>query len=163
PSMCWRPVAPQRCTPGSSNPWSSRSSTRKRGRCCTGFPASRSAGWTCRGQRSTRRTWSRRTCGRRISAARACSEPASAAPGYGVVTAADGREALECLADRRLPSLILLDLSMPEMDGWAFRIEQMKDPRLAAIPVVICTAMYDPAPAAEMAKADGYLAKPYDL
>lgn len=85
------------------------------------------------------------------------------ARGYGVLTAANGREALEALSDRRLPSLILLDLSMPEMDGWAFRIEQLKDPRLAPIPVIICTVVYDPAPAAEMAKADGYLAKPYDL
>ena len=67
------------------------------------------------------------------------------------------------LADHPPPAVILLDLSMPEMDGWAFRIEQQKDPRLAAVPVVVCSAIYDPAPAAAMARADAFLAKPYDL
>jgi CheY-like chemotaxis protein len=83
--------------------------------------------------------------------------------GYGVATANNGKEALDELAKGPVPALILLDLSMPGMDGWAFRIQQQKDPRLAAIPVVICSAFYDPAPAAEMARAAGFLAKPYDL
>jgi CheY-like chemotaxis protein len=83
--------------------------------------------------------------------------------GYGVATASNGREALAHLANGPLPALILLDLSMPEMDGWAFRIEQQKDPRLAAVPVVVCSAIYDPAPAAAMVRADAFLTKPYDL
>ena len=83
--------------------------------------------------------------------------------GYGVATADNGREALAHLAKGPLPAMILLDLSMPEMDGWAFRIEQQKDPRLASIPVVVASAIYDPAPAAAMARADAFLAKPYDL
>ena len=43
--------------------------------------------------------------------------------GYGVRTAANGREALAILREWR-PDLILLDLMMPEMDGWEFRGEQ---------------------------------------
>ena len=38
------------------------------------------------------------------------------------------------------PSLILLDLMMPEMNGWQFREEQLKDDRLRDIPVVVMTA-----------------------
>ena len=38
------------------------------------------------------------------------------------------------------PALILLDLMMPGMDGWDFRSEQMRDPRLASVPVVIVSA-----------------------
>ena len=38
------------------------------------------------------------------------------------------------------PSLILLDLMMPEMSGWQFREEQLKDERLRDIPVVVITA-----------------------
>jgi CheY-like chemotaxis protein len=39
-----------------------------------------------------------------------------------------------------LPDVILLDLMMPVMNGWQFREEQKKDPRLAAIPVVVLSA-----------------------
>jgi CheY-like chemotaxis protein len=61
--------------------------------------------------------------------------------GYDVVEAADGAEALREL--RMLPEevcLILLDLFMPNMNGWAFRAEQLRDPRLASIPVVVVSA-----------------------
>jgi len=60
--------------------------------------------------------------------------------GYCVVEAADGREALRRLRDTCSVCLILLDLFMPEMNGWEFRAEQMKDPDLAAIPVLIISA-----------------------
>ena len=36
--------------------------------------------------------------------------------------------------------MILLDLFMPEMNGWAFRREQMQDPELASIPVLVISA-----------------------
>jgi CheY-like chemotaxis protein len=57
--------------------------------------------------------------------------------GFDSLVATDGAVALAHL--RRDPAfcLILLDLMMPVMDGWTFRIEQRRDPRLAEIPVVL--------------------------
>jgi CheY-like chemotaxis protein len=60
--------------------------------------------------------------------------------GYSVVEAEDGRDGLERLRSSDTFCLIVLDLFMPGMNGWAFRVEQMKDPRLAAIPVLVITA-----------------------
>lgn len=61
--------------------------------------------------------------------------------GYRVLLAAHGEEALQQLRRSSVrPSLILLDLMMPVMDGWHFREEQKKDPLLADIPVVALTA-----------------------
>ncbi len=61
--------------------------------------------------------------------------------GYPVDAAMNGQEALDFLREaRELPALILLDLMMPVMDGFRFRLEQEKDARLASIPVVIMTA-----------------------
>jgi CheY-like chemotaxis protein len=66
--------------------------------------------------------------------------------GYSVAAVSNGLECLEWLREAdRPPSLILLDLMMPVMDGWQFRVEQLKDPKLAAIPVVILSAMASPA------------------
>jgi CheY-like chemotaxis protein len=60
--------------------------------------------------------------------------------GYTVAMAADGREALDRLRRRWRPSLILLDLTMPVMNGWQFRAEQRQDPALSGIPVVVLSA-----------------------
>jgi CheY-like chemotaxis protein len=54
-----------------------------------------------------------------------------------VRTAAHGKEALAQLASGFVPHVILLDLVMPVMNGWAFRAEQLQRPDLAAIPVVL--------------------------
>lgn len=61
------------------------------------------------------------------------------AEGYPVIEAADGREALARLRGERV-GLIPLDLMMPVMDGWAFRAEQLRDPALTQIPVLVVTA-----------------------
>jgi signal transduction histidine kinase/CheY-like chemotaxis protein len=58
---------------------------------------------------------------------------------WAVVEANNGREALDLLAQRR-PSLILLDLMMPEMDGMEFLDELQHHPEWSEIPVVIITA-----------------------
>lgn len=58
---------------------------------------------------------------------------------WAVVEAANGREALECMA-RQTPALILLDLMMPEMDGFEFLAEVRHHPEWSAIPVVVITA-----------------------
>ena len=63
------------------------------------------------------------------------------AEGYEPSRAYNGKQALEFLRTTPiLPSLILLDIMMPVMDGIEFRQAQLKDPRLATIPVVVMTA-----------------------
>ncbi len=63
--------------------------------------------------------------------------------GYRAVPAGNGKEALDYLNRAPVPDLIILDLWMPVMDGWQFRNEQIKDPRLAEIPVIVLTALSD--------------------
>src|SRR5262245_27122466 len=57
--------------------------------------------------------------------------------GFKPVVAANGLEALAYLRGGGAAAVIILDLRMPVMDGWAFRREQLRDPLLAAIPVVV--------------------------
>jgi CheY-like chemotaxis protein len=59
--------------------------------------------------------------------------------GWGVVEAVNGREALERLAEHR-PELILLDLMMPEMDGFAFVEALRHQEAWRSIPIVVITA-----------------------
>jgi anti-anti-sigma factor len=83
--------------------------------------------------------------------------------GYRVDCAHDGRQALDHLGATEPPGLILLDLLMSGMDGWAFRREQERDPLLATIPVVVVSAAGDvPATAAALGAAD-YLQKPVEF
>lgn len=64
--------------------------------------------------------------------------------GFPAVGAGNGVEALDVLrASPVPPCLILLDLMMPVMDGRGFREEQLKDPRWAAIPVIVVSAYGD--------------------
>jgi len=60
--------------------------------------------------------------------------------GYDVVEAADGAQALRKLRSGPEFCLIVLDLFMPVMNGWAFRAEQLRDPKLAPIPVLVISA-----------------------
>jgi len=60
--------------------------------------------------------------------------------GYHVISAANGAEALECLKTQT-PSLILLDLYMPVMDGFEFRRRQ-KESSAAGIPTVVVSAVH---------------------
>ena len=84
--------------------------------------------------------------------------------GFEVASAVHGQDALTQLrAAARPPQLILLDLAMPIMSGWAFREAQQRDPTLARIPVVILSAdRRTPYVAAELGVAE-YLEKPVDL
>ena len=84
--------------------------------------------------------------------------------GFQATGAPDGRSALLALrAATELPGLILLDLMMPVLDGWAFRTQQLADPRLAAIPVVILSATNEPARAARDLHVEEILQKPLDV
>jgi CheY-like chemotaxis protein len=80
--------------------------------------------------------------------------------GYRTVTAASGREALAILREPELPDLILLDLMMPDLNGWQFCELQRRDLRLAGIPVLVVTAARSMAPSP--AGAD-VLYKPFSL
>ncbi len=84
--------------------------------------------------------------------------------GHRAVSASNGNEALEVLRaapDRPCP--ILLDLMMPGMDGRTFRAEQLKDPSLAPIPVVLLSAFRDTAETARELDVAGHLPKPVSL
>jgi CheY-like chemotaxis protein len=61
--------------------------------------------------------------------------------GFAAAEAGNGQEALTYLRGGGDANVILLDLRMPVMDGWAFRSEQRKDPALAAIPVVVLSGV----------------------
>ncbi|MFI5339027.1 MAG: response regulator [Candidatus Methylomirabilales bacterium] len=63
--------------------------------------------------------------------------------GYTVLTALDGPTALE-MAARERPALVLLDIMMPDMDGFAVCRRLKADPALKAIPIIVLTAMTDP-------------------
>jgi CheY-like chemotaxis protein len=60
--------------------------------------------------------------------------------GFKVVSAANGAEALACLRVGLRADVIVLDVMMSVMDGWDFRAEQLADPALREIPVVVITA-----------------------
>lgn len=79
--------------------------------------------------------------------------------GYRVMYARDGAAALELLAGE-IPDLILLDLMMPGMNGWAFRERQLQDSRLRGIPVLVLTALDHPERGID---ADGFIRKPISL
>jgi CheY-like chemotaxis protein len=80
--------------------------------------------------------------------------------GFTVRAARNGAEALEVLREPDLPSVILLDLMMPVMNGWEFRYQQLSDPRLADIPTVIMSAI---ASQARNMGAVATLTKPVDV
>jgi CheY-like chemotaxis protein len=82
--------------------------------------------------------------------------------GFEVRTAANGQLALEALQEDGTPSVILLDLMMPVMNGWQFREMQVRDPRFSQIPVVVVTAAGPREDIPEI-NADGWLSKPVDF
>jgi CheY-like chemotaxis protein len=84
--------------------------------------------------------------------------------GFEVACACNGRDALEKLAHGQLPDLIVLDLVMPVMDGWAFRDAQRKRPDLAQIPMVVLSASFSAdSPRVRALEADAVLSKPVGI
>ena len=82
--------------------------------------------------------------------------------GFEVVTAKDGLDALQLLAER-VPDAMLLDIEMPRMDGFELAKTMKADPRVAHVPIIIITsrtAEKHRARAKELG-VDGYLGKPY--
>jgi len=85
------------------------------------------------------------------------------AAGLRVAEAADGREALLAVTRHR-PDLVLLDVMMPRLDGWAVAAELRTDPRTRDVPIVFLTArVEDPdRRRAHELGAVGYITKPFD-
>src|SRR5688572_14376430 len=84
------------------------------------------------------------------------------AEGYQVSLAENGRTALDLIrSGAELPQLILLDLMMPDLDGFQFRDAQRKDPALAGIPVLLMSAGGDLPSKASQLGAAGFLKKPF--
>lgn len=84
--------------------------------------------------------------------------------GWCCLQAANGAMGLELLRGLEvLPHLILLDLTMPVMNGWEFRREQMADHRLAAVPTLILTAVGDVRAGSLDLDPEKILRKPLDL
>lgn len=83
--------------------------------------------------------------------------------GYRVLLAEDGVEGLRRLAEGPRPALILLDLMMPRMDGFAFREEQRKNPEWRDIPIVLLTAGADLPGKVEHLQAADALRKPVKI
>jgi adenylate cyclase len=82
--------------------------------------------------------------------------------GYRVLGAGSGPEALALVAERR-PDLILLDIVMPEMDGYEVCRRLRQDPATAFLPVVMITASGDQERLLAIeAGADDFVAKPFD-
>jgi DNA-binding response OmpR family regulator len=82
------------------------------------------------------------------------------AEGYPVVGAKNGVEGLAHV-DRSAPSLILLDMRMPRMDGWEFAAALRA--RGVASPVVVMTAADNAKRWADEVGADGYVMKPFEV
>jgi CheY-like chemotaxis protein len=83
---------------------------------------------------------------------------------YEPVAVANGREALECLSIGIVkPSVILLDLMMPVMDGREFREIQSSDVGLSSIPVILFTAQVNHEHSAQTMGNIRCLRKPVDL
>ena len=83
---------------------------------------------------------------------------------YKVIGAESGRECFELLKNGQMPDLILLDVMMPEMNGWDVFAKLKENPEWREIPVVFLTAKTDPYSKGfgKMAATD-YIEKPCDI
>jgi CheY-like chemotaxis protein len=83
---------------------------------------------------------------------------------YIVLGAGSGHECFELLKKGQIPDLILLDVMMPEMNGWDVFTKLKETPEWREIPVVFLTAKTDPYSKGfgKMAATE-YLEKPYDI
>jgi DNA-binding response OmpR family regulator len=83
--------------------------------------------------------------------------------GFQIVGANGGREGLD-LVRQRLPDLVLLDLMMPDMDGWDVYQQMKAEESTRNIPVIIITAKaqnIDKVLGLHIAKVDDYISKPF--
>lgn len=83
---------------------------------------------------------------------------------YEIIAAESGKKCLEMLKNNEIPDLILLDIMMPEIDGWDVAAEILKNPNWSKIPIVFLTAKTD-----DFSKTFGnivcndYITKPFEI
>ena len=82
--------------------------------------------------------------------------------GFDPICVGDGAAALDYLRDAPPPCLVLLDLTLPKVDGARVREALRRDPRLHSVPVVILSSRSDTALAARRLDA-AYLTKPFEV
>lgn len=85
--------------------------------------------------------------------------------GFEVIGAHGGAEGLNTIRSKK-PDLVLLDLMMPEIDGWQVYQQLKADPETAEIPVIVVTAKtqnIDKVLGLHIAKVDDYISKPFSL
>ena len=84
--------------------------------------------------------------------------------GFQVLAGHDGQEALD-MARKELPDLILMDLSLPGIDGWTAARELKDDPKTSQIPLMALTAHTLPGDRKRAMESvfDGYISKPIDV
>jgi CheY-like chemotaxis protein len=82
--------------------------------------------------------------------------------GWAVREAIDGQSALTALEAWR-PDVIVLDLAMPTMDGWSFRVEQRRRGLAPDVPLVIVSASRETEVRAQELEPSAVLLKPFDL
>jgi len=83
--------------------------------------------------------------------------------GYVVTGAIGGRDGLDLVRQKR-PDLVLLDLMMPDMDGWEVFQQMKADEKLRQIPVIVITAKaqsIDKVLGLHIARVDDYISKPF--
>ncbi len=83
--------------------------------------------------------------------------------GFSLERASNGLEAIELLQKGLRPRLILLDLTMPIVNGWEFRLYQQRDPELSSIPVVLITGGTYQRDELEWVRPAEVLSKPLDV
>ena len=84
--------------------------------------------------------------------------------GWEVEVAGDGEAGLEA-AFRQTPDLVVLDIALPNIDGWQVLEALRRHPNTASVPVIVITA-HDSAESktrADIATADAFLGKPFDV
>ncbi|MDH5505947.1 MAG: response regulator [Anaerolineae bacterium] len=84
--------------------------------------------------------------------------------GHEVLSASDGSRGLQAVAEH-MPDLVLLDMALPEIDGWTAAEKLKEDPKTKNIPIVALTAHTLPGDRKRAINAgcDGYIAKPINV
>ncbi len=83
---------------------------------------------------------------------------------YELISANSGRDCLQLLKNKKIPDLILLDIMMPEMNGWDVFAKVKENPKWREIPIVFLTAQTDPySEGFGKISADEYIEKPFDM
>jgi len=83
--------------------------------------------------------------------------------GYEVVTAADGDEALQAIK-KYTPDLMIIDLTMPYMNGWKFSAKVREQERFRTTPIIVLSGLIQAEKKSEQYEAGSYyMPKPFDI